>query len=228
MEAFDVPDSGLTAACYHSPDIMIAASSVEAVQRGDYQLVMGELHLGLNTLGNSIFVEQHPKPAELFEAVEIDLPQPRFIAVIPKNWPSLTSRTVPTLFSAKDHRLMLAADSCGVPKSQALLMGEFLIDNSSGELVARSRDGKQQFDLLEMYGEMLATLGVSFFRILPARGHTPRVTIDRLVVSRESWSFSPSEIEFAVEKDEAARMRLARRWARANDLPRFVFVKVPV
>lgn len=228
MEAFDVPDSGLTAACYHSPDIMIAASSVEAIQRGDYQLVMGELHLGLNTLGNSIFVEQHPAPAELFEAVEIDLPQPRFIAVIPKNWPALTSRTVPTLFSAKDHRLMLAADSCGVPKSQALLMGEFLIDNSSGELVARSRDGKQQFDLLEMYGELLAALGVSFFRILPARGHTPRVTIDRLVVSRESWSFSPSEIEFAVEKDEAARMRSARRWAQANDLPRFVFVKVPV
>jgi hypothetical protein len=228
MKTFDVPNAGLTAACYHSPDIMIAASSAEAIRRGDYQLVMGELHLGLNTLGNSIFVEQHPAPTELFEAVEIDLPQPRFVAVIPKHWPTLTSRTVPVLYSAKDFRLMLAADSCGVPKSRALLMGTLVIDKTSGELVARTRDGKQQFDLLDIYGEMLATLGVSFFRILPARGHTPRVTIDRLVVSRESWSFSPSEIEFAVEKDEAARMRSARRWARANDLPRFVFVKVPV
>jgi hypothetical protein len=228
MEAFDVPDSGLKAARYHSPDIMIAASSAEAIRRGDYQLVMGELHLGLNTLGNSIFVEQHPVPEELYRAVEIDLPDPRFVAVIPKSWPTLTSRTVPVLFSEKDHRLILAADSCGVPKAQALIMGTLIIDNSSGELVARSRDGKQQFDLLDVYGEMLATLGVSFFRILPARGHTPRVTIDRLIVSRESWSFAPAEIEFAYEKDEATRMRLARRWARANDLPRFVFVKVPV
>ena len=30
MKTFDVPNSGLTAACYHSPDIMIAASSAEA------------------------------------------------------------------------------------------------------------------------------------------------------------------------------------------------------
>ena len=228
MKTFDVPNSGLTAACYHSPDIMIAASSAEAIRRGDYQLVMGELHLGVNTLGTSIFVEQHPAPEELFQAVDIDLPQPRFVPVIPKHWPMLTSRTVPVLFSGKDFRLMLAADSCGVPKSQALLMGTLVIDKSSGELVARTRDGKQQFDLLEIYGEMLAGLGVSYFRILPARGHTPRVTIDRLVVSRESWSFSPAEIEFAVEKDEAARMISAQRWARANDLPRFVFVKVPV
>jgi hypothetical protein len=226
--AFDVPDAGLKGARYHSPDIMIAASSAEAVRRGDYQLVMGELHLGLNTLGNSIFVEQHPVPAELYQAVDIDLPDPRFIAVIPKHWPTLTSRTVPVLFSEKDFRLVLAADSCGVPKAQALIMGTLIIDNSSGELVARSRDGKQEFDLLDLYGEMLATLGVSFFRILPARGHTPRVTIDRLIVSRESWSFAPAEMEFAFEKDEATRMRLARRWARANDLPRFVFVKVPV
>ncbi len=228
MKAFDVPDAGFTAACYHSPDIMIAASGAEAIRRGDYQLVMGELHLGVNTLGTSIFVEQHPAPEELFEAVDIDRPQPRFVPVVPKHWPMLTSRTVPVLFSVKDFRLMLAADSCGVPKSQALAMGALVIDKSNGELVARTRDGKRQFDLLEMYGEMLAGLGVGFFRILPARGHTPRVTIDRLVVSRESWSFSPAEIEFAAEKDEAARMISARRWARANDLPRFVFVKVPV
>lgn len=225
---FDVPDAGLTAACYHSPDIMIAASSAEAIRRGDYQLVMGELHLGANTLGTSIFVEQHPAPADLFQAVEIDLPEPRFIPVVPKLWPQLTSRTIPVLFSAKDFRLMISPDSCGIPKTQALSMGSLIIDKSGGELVARTRDGKQQFDLLELFGEMLAPLGVSQFRILPARGHTPRVTFDRLVVSRESWSFPPGKVEFAFEKDEATRMIAARRWAQANDLPRFVFVKVPV
>jgi hypothetical protein len=228
MAAFDVPDSGLTVACYHSPDIMIAAASAEAIRRGDYQLVMGEIHLGTNTLGNSIFVEQHPAPEELFRAVEIDLPEPRFIPVVPKQWPQLTSRTIPVLFSAKDFRMMLSPDSCGVPKTQALSMGALVNEKSGGELVARTRDGRQQYDLLELFGEMLATLGVAAFRVLPAKGHKPRVTFDRLVVSRESWSFPPAEIEFAFEKDEALRMMAARRWARANDLPRFVFVKVPV
>lgn len=44
---------GWTAARYLSPDIMIAADGAEAVARGDFTLVLGELHLAANTLGAS-------------------------------------------------------------------------------------------------------------------------------------------------------------------------------
>ena len=54
------------------------------------------------------------------------------------------------------------------------------------------------------------------------------MTIDRVTVCRETWRFSPSELTFAFEKDEAARFLAARRFARSHDLPRFVFIKVPI
>lgn len=228
LEAFDVPGSDFGKVVYHSPDIMLAAASAEAVRRGEYQLVMGELHLGTNTLGTPIFVAQHPMPAELHRFVEADMPAPRFVPIVPRQWPQLTSRTLPIFFSGKDYRLALSSDSCYDVSEKTLTMGSLLIDRVGGELVVRSRDGGLQFGLLDLCGEMLTMLGVGSFKMLPARAHTPRVTFDRLVVSRESWSFEPAELAFAFEKDKAVRMVAARRWARAHHLPRFVFVKVPV
>ncbi|MGH9762927.1 MAG: lantibiotic dehydratase, partial [Blastocatellia bacterium] len=54
------------------------------------------------------------------------------------------------------------------------------------------------------------------------------ITIDRLVISRESWRFPLWGMEFAFEKEEADRFRGARRWATANNLPRFAFYKSPI
>lgn len=228
LEAFAVPDSGFGKAIYHSPDVMLAAANTQAIRRGEYQWVMGELHLGMNTLDNSIFVAQHPSPSDLYKAVDADLPAPRVMPVIPKQWPQLTSRTLHVLYSAKDYRLALAPDSSCIPKEQVLPMGSLILDKLDGELIARSRDGRLQFGLLELCSEFLTNLGVASFKVLPTSCHMPRVTFDRLVVSRESWNFQPLEIKFAFEKDKMTRMIEARRWARTHDLPRFVFVKVPV
>lgn len=50
---------------WHSPDIMIAAESAEAVARGDLQFVLGELHCASNTLESLLFASQHPAPDRL-------------------------------------------------------------------------------------------------------------------------------------------------------------------
>jgi hypothetical protein len=44
----------------HSPDIMIAAASPGEVERGNFLLVLGEIHLTCNTLAGRCSVEQHP------------------------------------------------------------------------------------------------------------------------------------------------------------------------
>ena len=56
----------------HSPDIMIAASSPGEVERGNFLLVLGEIHLAANTLDSRLFVEQHPDPARLIAAEQAD------------------------------------------------------------------------------------------------------------------------------------------------------------
>jgi hypothetical protein len=59
------------------------------------------------------------------------------------------------------------------------------------------------------------------------QAHAPRLTIDRLVVQRETWNIMPEELSFATAKSEAERFIEGRRWARRHDLPRWAFVKVP-
>jgi hypothetical protein len=95
--------------------------------------------------------------------------------------------------------------------------------------VVRTRDGRLSFDAVETFAsEMLSSVLVNCFKIFAPRRHTPRVTIDNLVISRETWSFEPEEMEFAFEKSEAERFLAARRWMREMELPRFVFYKTPV
>lgn len=228
MAAFEAPNPGWQFARYHSPDVLIAADSTEAIRRGRYELVMGELHLGTNTLGVALFLEQHPCPQELFRALELDLPEPRVVPVTPRQWPRVTSRIYPAFLSPRDFRLMFTQDACGVPLSQALPIGALVIEDLGRELVVRTRDGQLHFDIVEVFAEALSTQVVGCFKILRPGCHTPRLTIDRLVVCREAWHIPAHEIEFAQYKVEADCFLAARRWARLHGMPRFVFVKVSV
>jgi len=119
-------------------------------------------------------------------------------------------------------------DACGIPKSQAVSIGELVVEENEGGLTVRTRDGRLQFDIIEAFANILAPLVVNSFKVLLPHPHTPRVTVDRLVIHREAWGSAPAEIPFAYQKTEADRFVAARRWARAQGMPRYTFVKAPV
>jgi hypothetical protein len=226
--AFAAPGPGWKYAVYNSPDVMIAASSVDAIKQGDFQFVLGEFHLGTNTLAATLFVEQHPRPEDLIKWVDIDLPEPGIRPISPKSWPRLTTRTQHGLVTQKDFTLEYAQDSSLYPRSQPLAISQLVVEDLGNGLIARTRDGEHSFDVVEMFDTVFSYLTINHFRILHPAAHTPRVTIDDLVVCREAWRFLPSEISFAFVKDEAERFVAARRWVREQGMPRFTFVKVPV
>jgi hypothetical protein len=226
LAAFDAPKAGWPYARYHSPDLMIAAASDEAIRRGDYQLVLGELHVGMNTMGSFYFLSQHPAPEDLFRWLEFDIPEIRLVPVTPKTM--VTSRNYPVFVSPKDLRLELSRDPSSVPHSKALAIGALVVEEVNGELSVRTRDHSLRFDILDPFADVLSALTINSLKLLRPARHTPRVSFDRLIVCRETWRFNPAEMEFAFEKQEAERFLAARRWARANSLPRFLFVKTPV
>jgi hypothetical protein len=94
--------------------------------------------------------------------------------------------------------------------------------------VVKTRDGEHEFEIVEVLADVLTGQVLNGFKILRPAAHLPRVKIDRLIVSRESWVFPASEMAFAYEKSGAARFANARSWARAAHIPRFVFMKSPV
>jgi hypothetical protein len=226
MELFDAPHPGWASGLYHSPDLMVITDGEEATRRGDYRLVMGELHIAANTLKNSCFVAQHQDPNELIRMYDADLPEPRLHPISSK--PFIHSRVFPMMHSDKGFRLLCTNDAYSSPEQKTLPISSMVVEEVAGELVLRTRDGQHSFEILEACASIVVSQVIQRFNLMGTQAYNPRISFDRVVVCREAWRFSPSEMAFAGEKKESKRFLGARSWMRAHGLPRFVFVKVPV
>jgi lantibiotic biosynthesis dehydratase-like protein len=228
-EVFHAPNPGWAYARYHSPDVLLFAESPEALAKGDFKVVLGELHVAANTLGWPLFIEQHESPQDLFDALEQDFTAPRVVPVIPKQMFGPVARVMPALISQRDYHIALSPDPVDASPSQVLpISGLIVEEDGSDGLCVTTRDHSLQFDIVEVYADILTPLIANEFKMLPFARHTPRVEFDRLVACREAWRFNPDDLTFASLQDESARFIDARRWAHEQQLPRFVFVKVPV
>jgi hypothetical protein len=225
---FAAPGPGWSFARYHNADFLIAAKGVESIQRGDYKCILGELHIAANTLGVPLFMEQHDSPDELSLAAEIDLPEPRLIPIVSKDWAHVSPRLVPALVSAKDFHLELTTVQHRIPRSKLVMSESLVIDRSEGNLVVRTRKGRLRFDVIEAFASMIGVLISNKFTLFEPEGHTPRISIDDLVVSRETWRFCADELSFASQKDDALRFLQARGFINDNRIPQCAFVKAPV
>ncbi|MCC6606144.1 MAG: lantibiotic dehydratase [Anaerolineae bacterium] len=225
---FAAPSPGWPEALYHTPDVMIAADSVEAINLGAYQFVLGEMHMSLNTLQNPFFVVLHPQPEKIVVANECDLPDPLVMNINPRKWQWVTARTADYLWRPKDYRLAFTDDACAPPNAQVIIIGELIVEEVDGELIVRTRDGRFHAEITRFFATALSIEVINSFSMLPAAAHTPRITIDKLIACRETWRMDAKEMGFAYEKLETERYLAVRRWAKAVGLPRFIFVKSPV
>ncbi|HEY2577583.1 MAG TPA: hypothetical protein VGI74_14850, partial [Streptosporangiaceae bacterium] len=219
------------AAVHHSPDIMIAAASPAAVAAGDFLLVLGELHLAVNSLDNRFFIQHHDDPQRLRAAAESDFGDARIYAALPKNSPYVSSRVWPpiTLLSPAYTYWTWSGEPSSIDPPGPVLPGAgLMVRRRDGMLRVACQDTGAEYDLLEVLGEILSTAVVNAFRPFPAAPHRPRVTIDRLVISRESWTFPAADTAWAFVKHEAARYATARAWRAGHGLPERVFAVLPV
>lgn len=222
--AFAAPRPGWCQARHHSPDLMIAAPSIDAIGRGEYQVVLGELHVGVNTFDSACLVDQHPDPEELAQGFARDLPENLALSVYSKDWLRITVRTN-RAFAPMSHAFVESGfDLAPAPRERVLSLSDLVVEERDGELVVCGPDDFA-LELVSFLGENMSMLVKNAFRMLPRESHSPRVTIDRLVVARETWRVLPSTMGFAFETTPEARFVEARRWARSLGLPRFVFAK---
>ncbi|WP_344267100.1 lantibiotic dehydratase, partial [Streptomyces sodiiphilus] len=224
---FDEPGTGWSLARYFSPDLLVLAENREAVERGDFELVLGEMHCALNTMGASLFVHQHENRDALLAEVARDFPGPQLLPMLPKELPLKWSvRSRPSLDRPDDYRVALV-DHTGDPyRERTVLSADITVEDRDGRLVMVLPDGAE-FGLLDAYANTLTQRVMDRFTLRPEGEHTPRVTIDKVVVARETWRFPASSLPFPDEKSEARRFVRARHWQREHDLPRFVFVVSP-
>ena len=137
------------------------------------------------------------------------------------------SRLVP-LTPKTNFRLEFLPNSFVTNRSRALPISSMVLENHNGTLMAKTRDGKFCLRTLDLVGGLLSKQTLDCFRVIAPQRHAPRISLDSLIIKRESWRFSPEEMQFARCADGAERFLQARHWARAHGIPRFVFYRVPV
>ncbi len=219
---------------YHSPDIMIAARDAEAIRRGEYQLVLGEVHISANTLDSALFFDAHPDPDTLLRLADEDTADGCVIPLPSRGWQSVTSRTRNALLPPQAVYLLMSHEFLPeggvpiVPGARRLALAEIVAEQLGDRIVARTRDGRFSCDLIDMFAEVVAMTVGSVSRLFMTGAHVPRITMDRLVVQRESWAFPAGAVSFPTVESEPERYRQARRWAADHDLPTRSFYSVPV
>ena len=216
----------------HSPDIMIAAASPGEVERGNFLLVLGEIHLTTNTLDQRLFVEQHPDPARLIAAEQADRGPRRIVLIQAKDHPNVTSRTSPPSAVLGPGQLYWSSaitDSFDPPESDTVMPGAAMtVARRGDDLVVQLMPSGTELDFFEVIGDLMSVVVVDALQPAAPAAHRPRITIDKLVLSREQWTFQVADSAWAFAKDEQERYYLARRWRQDHQLPERVFYRVPV
>ena len=83
------------ASAYQSADLQIAAPGVEAIERGDFLVVLGDFHGGDNPLAQGLFGLRHPDPAAMMRriaeeagpGVHLSPPRRGVVEMTARSWP---------------------------------------------------------------------------------------------------------------------------------------------
>ena len=221
----DAPGAGWPSARYVSPDVLVAARSVEDVMRGAFTLVLGEIHIG-NGMQSRLLIPHGPDRADsLMRACELDLPEPR---VMPAESRERVTRADTTNWSRGDFDFELGASRSWRPRDHVLRAADLVVERHRASLVVRHVPSARTFDVVSFLEAYFGFMAANHFRPVPPGSHVPRVTIDGVVISREQWRFSRDELPaVGTQTHGSGLFAVVRSWARTRGLPRWVFVKIP-
>jgi hypothetical protein len=200
---------------------MLAAHSPEAIKRGAFVVVIGEIHPSANGVlyPNVLKLEPDVLAAatrayadDLAAVVRPALPGSLFhraVHYVPPECPALTL-------------LDISWPPPNPARARVLPVGELVVAaDVEGRLFVSTRDGSVRLPFRTTVDSYLIGSAPESFKLLQG-AHVPRVTVDGAVLWRESWRIpSPT----AGGRDDAAVFLAVRRWAREHGLPRRVFVK---
>jgi hypothetical protein len=210
-------------AVHHSPDLMLAGG--DAAADGRLTWVLGEVHPSVVTIRYATWMAFNPEADGLHAGMRHDLGGAAIWFAESGETGGTSNRLSNVLPMPGDLRLVFSRDSCGYDPAASVAVGDCdLIDSPTG-LRVRRRDGTFERGLLEVVGDLISTSSLNHFDVGPAGAHTPRVTIDDLVVSRETWRLPATEPPFADTTDESARYLQARAWAASHGMPRHLFCR---
>lgn len=223
-EQFPALRPGWSAGRIHSPDLQLCADSPQALANGEFLAVLGEMHAAYATFNAELFTNAHPDIAALRRAYTTDFGTGRLRPVYPVDYPRTGGRLMPSLFGPADYRFAFA-DTPGVDRERLVPASAAIVSEVDGQLVVTGPDGTR-WPLLEAFSELISVHAADAFKLMTDRPHSPRVTVDRLVLARETWRTTVAETGLVDITHQGQRYLAVRRWRATLGLPERVFVRV--
>ena len=200
---------------YHSADLQIAAPSTDAIERGDFLVVLGDFHGGSNPLVQGIFARRHPDPDDFASRLDADVDGQMVVFFPHVGGSRMTARLSPWLGSARHVHVVSGSLDAAPAGVRAVSVADLRV--AGGQVTDRT--GSFRVGLADLlWGPIFISAMRSFD---PFGGRGPgRVTVGRTILRRAQWRARPSELP-----QEPATLAA---WARERGLPRRVFVRSPL
>jgi hypothetical protein len=222
---FDAVAPGWATSRLQSPDVHLCAPSAEALARGEFTVVLGELHMGMPALDTDFFRVGHDDEARLLAAMRSDVPFSRVHPLVPADWPRQCARNADWMYGPDDVQLGFTPAPGADPDRLLAITALTVTTDADGELAAHAPDGRR-WPLMEMFADFVGTHAFDTWKLAGTDGHTPRISVDGLVLVRQTWRCTVEETGLADVSGERDRYLAVRRWARQLGLPQRVFVRV--
>lgn len=221
---FSAERPGWSLARVHSPDLLLCAPSVEAINQGSYTAVLGELHIAYATLCVRTMTWALPVTDAFFRYAVEDYGGPRMIPLMPRLWSDYAGRSLQFEDERTDRQIGFARAS-GLDADRAVATCAIPIEETRTGLVGRLPDGAT-VPLREFFAVFLSMACTNALREVMRGDHTPRVTINHLVVWREAWHLTREEIDSLTVVDEPSLYLSVRRLAAARGMPARCFARL--
>lgn len=227
-EQFDGPPADFAAARHHSPDVMIAAAGADDIVSGRAEFVLGEVHTCMITVDGRSFTDSEPWPGEVRRLADLVLAdgEPRFVPLhVRGDSASITGWDHPPPDGHSPAFTYLSfGEGIGErrPPGPVIATADIVVTRDVGGLVATLPDGRT-YPLIAVLGEYVGYLTANRFQVLPAAPHSPRVTVDRLVIARETWRIPAAELIPLTAVPEPEAYRGLREIAAAHGIARHTF-----
>lgn len=207
---------------FYSPDLMLAADSLEALNQGNYRVVLGETHPGVHTLSQPVAAPFCPFVEDIEQDVRALFTRQRvFLADSPESfqrshidWP-LVDRYA---------QIVLPSGGGCVPFDRRYAVGRAYVHLRDNRLVVGDLDGEFEEDLLCVASTVLHQLLFQLAGDVLPKFEPRRICHNNSVYKRRTWTFEGGSWPEAVADEFDAFIHWSK-WKTENNLPRWVFVK---
>lgn len=210
----------------HSPDFMISANTVEAIKKGNYEVILGEVHPAVHTVSQPVAYPFCHKPKEILKEVS-DLLSNKTL-VLADSPESYQRSHIDWLECSELWQVVLPGNVAKVPAERQIPAGRGKVVFEEGQLYFKDRKTGIVQDLLTLMPGDYHRACFSLAGDVTGNCLPYRLRYNNIIFKRYSWSIATDNLPKFKRPGESLDSYLDwQKWAKENKMPRYVFVKSP-